>query len=130
MTLAQRLYEAGLITYPRTDSTHTAPESQEAARQVIIQMYGKKALASSDANRSQLFAWLRGKEEETDETHPTSEAHEAIRPSDPARMPDDLKELQNETLALYRLIWQRFIASQMRPARFEVVTVAFERVTQ
>ncbi len=120
MAAAQRLFEGGYLTYPRTDATHVAPAATEAARAVIVQRYGAAALPSV----STVARWLRrapapGAPEEEGEA-----AHEALRPTDPAHVPADVRlELPPEGAALYELIWQRFLASFMRPARIRVTTV-------
>lgn len=109
MTAAQSLFEQGLITYPRTDSPRVSPEASQVARQVIAERYGAEAWGniSPTAGGGQ-------------------DAHEAIRPTDPARAPDGLSVALQEQL-LYRLIWQRFLAAHMRPARIQVVTVILEK---
>ena len=117
MTIAQQLYEGidvggegpvGLITYMRTDSVQVAREAQEEARQVIAQRFGREYLPESPpVYRS------RGR---------AQEAHEAIRPADVARDPRRLaRHLTKDQLALYRLIWERFTASQMQPAVYDTV---------
>jgi DNA topoisomerase-1 len=118
MGVAQRLYEGieigseglvGLITYMRTDSPRIAPEAIEAAREWIGKQLGPKYLPAS----ANLY---KGKKDAQD-------AHEAIRPSDVTRTPDSIaRYLTEEQLKLYRLIWQRFVASQMTPAIFDVTT--------
>ncbi|MFQ5407682.1 MAG: type I DNA topoisomerase [Anaerolineales bacterium] len=120
MQVAQQLYEGvplpgagqvGLITYMRTDSTHVAPEAQQSARTVIRQFYGADALPG----RPPVY---------TKKVKNAQEAHEAIRPTDPARLPKTIREaLSSDQDKLYTLIWQRFIASQMKPAIYNVTTV-------
>ncbi|MBN2452124.1 MAG: type I DNA topoisomerase [Lentisphaeria bacterium] len=113
MRLAQQLYEGvdvgsggpvGLITYMRTDSVHVAPEAQKETLEFIGQTYGAEYLPSSpNRYRSRQSA---------------QEAHEAIRPTDVRRTPESLApHLTAPQLRLYRLIWNRFVASQMAPAR-------------
>lgn len=109
MRAAQSLFEQGLITYPRTDSARVAPEASQAARQVIAERYG------SDAWRNISLSDGGGQD-----------AHEALRPADPRRAPDGLNVSPQEQ-ALYRLIWGRFLAAHMRPARLKVVTVTLEK---
>jgi DNA topoisomerase-1 len=119
MRIAQQLYEGvrlgeegtvGLITYMRTDSTHVAPEAQTAAREVIARYWGEAYLP----NRSPTYR-TRVKS--------AQEAHEAIRPTDPHRTPKQMREyLDKEQARLYELIWRRFIASQMKPALYDVTT--------
>ena len=118
MGVAQRLYEGvdlgaegttGLITYMRTDSPRVAPEAVTGAREWIQKNLGAKYLPATPNA-------YKGKKEAQD-------AHEAIRPSDAARTPESIaKYLSDEQLKLYRLIWQRFVASQMVPAVYEVTT--------
>jgi DNA topoisomerase-1 len=109
MGAAQRLYESGYITYPRTDSQRVSSSASEKARQVIVARYGVAALGKS-------FPYLSGNGQD---------AHEAIRPSDPTRDPDSLAVPPQEQ-ALYRLIYQRFLAAHMRPARIKVVSLTLE----
>ncbi len=120
MGVAQRLYEGvevgkrgaiGLITYMRTDSTRVAPEAIQGAREYIGSKLGKQYLpAAPNVFKSKKDA---------------QDAHEAIRPADPDLHPDDIrKSLSDEQYKLYKLIWQRFIASQMNPAIYDVTTVA------
>jgi len=119
MRLAQKLYEGvdlgeegpvGLITYMRTDSTRVSAEALDAVRGFIQQTYGDDYLPKKpNAYKSPKGA---------------QEAHEAIRPSGVSRRPQDLKAfLSREELALYDLIWRRFVASQMTPAVFQLTTV-------
>jgi DNA topoisomerase-1 len=119
MAVAQRLYEGieigghteGLITYMRTDSLSVAPAAQAAARAYILARWGERA---APAKPNVYKARTKG----------AQEAHEAIRPTDPDRDPDSLKgRVTPQDLKLYRLIWQRFIASQMSPALLDVTTV-------
>jgi DNA topoisomerase-1 len=123
MRLAQALYEGlemgeeghvGLITYMRTDSTRVAQEAQAAARQLIASTYGEEYLPP----RPPQYAARAG----------AQEAHEAIRPTVPARTPDQVaKVLQDEDqVRLYRLIWNRFVASQMADLRLRITTVDVE----
>lgn len=116
MSVAQELYEGvnlgpdgtqGLITYMRTDSTNVAGSAQQAARAVISTKYGVEYVPS----RTPLYA-KRSKG--------AQEAHEAIRPTAPQRDPESVKQfLSAPQYKLYQLIWQRFIASQMAPARLD-----------
>jgi DNA topoisomerase-1 len=107
MQIAQRLYEAGLITYHRTDGADVAPEAQETARRYIAAVYG----GDDVPNEPPVY--------QTRTKH-AQEAHEAIRPTDVNRTPE---AVEGDGAALYALIWQRFIASQMAPARYAVQTV-------
>ena len=118
MGVAQRLYEGveigaegttGLITYMRTDSPRVAPEAIAGAREWVGKELGAKYLPSTP----NLY---KGKKAAQD-------AHEAIRPTDPSRTPESIASyLSDEQLKLYRLIWQRFVASQMVPAISDVTT--------
>jgi len=118
MGVAQRLYEGvdlgpdgttGLITYMRTDSPRVSPEAKESARDWIAKNLGAQYLPATPNE-------YKGKKDAQD-------AHEAIRPTDAARTPESIaKYLSDEQLKLYRLIWQRFVASQMMPAIFDVTT--------
>lgn len=109
MRTAQALYEKGLITYMRTDSTHLAPEARPAIYAVIQHLFGEAYLEPHDYSQKKAqFA---------------QEAHEAIRPTDPnletaGDTPDEEK--------LYHLIWSRTLASQMKPALYEKTRLTFE----
>ncbi len=123
MKIAQQLYEGvdlgpeghqGLITYMRTDSTQVAYEAQMAARDLIKDLFGPAYLP----DRPPFYA---------KKAKGAQEAHEAIRPTKPARTPEAIKAwLSPAQYRLYRLIWQRFIASQMASARIEQTTVDIE----
>jgi len=119
MRIAQQLYEGlplgeegnvGLITYMRTDSTYVAPEAQAAAREVIVRYWGERYLpAKAPTYRTRVKS--------------AQEAHEAIRPTDPHRTPKRVRPfLEHKQACLYELIWRRFIASQMKPALYDVTT--------
>ncbi|MDH7601526.1 MAG: type I DNA topoisomerase [Armatimonadota bacterium] len=118
MLVAQQLYEGielgpegavGLITYMRTDSTRVAAEAQAEARQYIEETFGKDYLPASARQVTRKGA---------------QDAHEAIRPTSVYRHPDQIKQyLTADQYKLYRLVWQRFVASQMAAAVFDVVTV-------
>src|SRR3989441_2997133 len=119
MMLAQKLYEGvdigaegavGLITYMRTDSTRVSDAALNEAREFVDAQYGPNYLPEKAVH-------YRSKKDAQD-------AHEAIRPTDVARTPDSLAQyLKPEELKLYRLIWQRFVASQMMPALFDQTTI-------
>lgn len=119
MRIAQQLYEGldvggegtvGLITYIRTDAVRVAQEAQDEAREYIEQVFGKEY-------RPQRPPQYKTKEG-------AQAAHEAIRPTSVHRTPEKLKDyLQRDQLRLYRLIWQRFVASQMSPAVMDTLTV-------
>ena len=108
MTLAQRLYEGGHITYMRTDSTNIAAEALTAVRRRIADAYGGEYLPKSP-NR---FASKAS----------AQEAHEAIRPTD-LDGAAGLKAADADARRLYDLIWRVFVASQMTPARYKATTV-------
>ena len=120
MRLAQQLYEGidignggevGLITYMRTDSTNISAVAQSEARRFIDERYGLDYLPKTPN--------VYGKK-----TKGAQEAHEAIRPTDVYRTPDALKPYLNaDQLRLYRLIWQRFVASQMAAAIYDTIRV-------
>jgi len=122
MMLAQRLYEGvelgeegpvGLITYMRTDSTRVAADAVEEARRFIGEAFGAPYLPKSPPR----YKSPKG----------AQEAHEAIRPTSVLRRPEELKPfLGKDELALYELIWRRFVASQMAPAVYQVTTVEVE----
>ncbi|MEN6521881.1 MAG: type I DNA topoisomerase [Armatimonadota bacterium] len=119
MMAAQQLYEGielgesghvGLITYMRTDSTRVSAEAQEEAREYIQQTFGKEYIPATP-RKSKAKKGVQ-------------DAHEAIRPTSVLRHPDQVSDLLNRDQSrLYKLIWQRFVASQMSPAVFDVVTV-------
>ncbi|MCX6766785.1 MAG: type I DNA topoisomerase, partial [Candidatus Moranbacteria bacterium] len=110
MMLAQKLYEQGHITYMRTDSTNLSLESMLAARKTIEKVFGKNYTLESPR-----FYKTKSKG--------AQEAHEAIRPTNPGQMPDDLNKLEERQLKLYALIWRRMLASQMQPAVLNSVKV-------
>ena len=118
MQLAQALYEGvdlgaegtqGLITYMRTDSTRVADSAREAAREFIETSFGKEFVGAQ-----RQFKMREG----------AQDAHEAIRPTSVFRTPDAVAGvLKRDELRLYRLIWERFLASQMAPAVFDQTTI-------
>lgn len=123
MSIAQQLYEGldlgngeetGLITYMRTDSVHVSTESVKEARAYVRQRFGESYLPDKQPQyRTRAVS--------------AQEAHEAIRPTSVNRTPESLKKhLTRDQYALYRLIWQRFVASQMNPAKLEITTVEVE----
>ena len=119
MMIAQRLYEGielgdegtvGLITYMRTDSTRVSNDALGEVREWIGKEYGKEFLPESPNT-------YKSKKD-------TQDAHEAIRPSSAMRHPDSIKQyLEEDAYKVYKLIWQRFVASQMMPAVFDQTTV-------
>jgi len=119
MIVAQQLYEGinlgsmgllGLITYMRTDSTHIAGEATEEARNYIGTHFGQGYLPE----KANVYASKKT----------AQQAHEAIRPTDVDLTPSELKSfLSNEQFRLYDLIWRRFIACQMAPAKWDVTNL-------
>jgi DNA topoisomerase-1 len=119
MIIAQRLYEGvelgeegvvGLITYMRTDSTRVSNEALTEVREYIQTQYGGEYLPPS----ANTFKSKKG----------AQEAHEAIRPTSAMRHPDQIKQyLKEDEFKVYKLIWQRFVASQIAPAVFDQTTV-------
>ena len=117
MRLAHGLYEAGYITYMRTDAVILGAEALGAVRDEIINTYGDKFLATEPRVYKS-------------KVKNAQEAHEAIRPSLPLRSPESLAdELRPNELALYRLIWQRTLASQMSDTNGTTVTVKMGTVS-
>lgn len=110
MKLAQDLYEAGHITYMRTDSTNLANEAIQATRELIGSQFGT-AYVPQSPNHYKTKA--KG----------AQEAHEAIRPTAVAAHPDTINVESDRHRKLYRLIWQRTVACQMAPARLKATTV-------
>ncbi|AGT07578.1 type I DNA topoisomerase [Paracoccus aminophilus] len=110
MSAAQRLYEAGLITYMRTDGIDMAPEAVMAARDAIKARFGETYVPKSPRMYK-------------NKAKNAQEAHECIRPTDMMLSPDKLKISEKDQKALYDLIWKRTIASQMEAARMERTTV-------
>jgi DNA topoisomerase-1 len=119
MIIAQRLYEGvelgeegvvGLITYMRTDSTRVSNEALTEVREYITTQYGGEYLPQS----ANTFKSKKG----------AQEAHEAIRPTSAMRHPDQIKQyLKEDEFKVYKLIWQRFVASQIAPAVFDQTAV-------
>ena len=110
MSNAQRLYEAGYITYMRTDGIDMAPEAVMAARDAIRDRYGDNYLPNSPRMYK-------------NKAKNAQEAHECIRPTEMKRAPDQLKVTDADQRKLYDLIWKRTLASQMAAARLEKTTV-------
>lgn len=111
MLLAQKLYEEGLITYMRTDSTNLSLDSMIAAKKIIEEKFGRQySLASPRFYKTK--------------SKGAQEAHEAIRPAYPEKTPDDLQSsLEAGQHKLYKLIWNRMIACQMQSTKFDSVKV-------
>jgi len=127
MMIAQRLYEGidlggeegtvGLITYMRTDSPQVSNDALAEVRELIGRDFGTEFLPESPNTYKSRKA--------------AQEAHEAIRPTSVARHPDQMKQfLQEDEYKVYKLIWQRFVASQMNPAIFDQTTVDIDAQTR
>ncbi|WP_342555453.1 type I DNA topoisomerase [Paenibacillus sp. FSL R7-0652] len=120
MSVAQQLYEGvdlgkegtvGLITYMRTDSTRIAASAQEEAKEYIIGKYGETYAPESPRNYSK-------------KASNAQDAHEAIRPTSILREPDSIKSfMSRDQFRLYKLIWERFVASQMSSAILDTLSV-------
>src|SRR5690606_26422661 len=104
MMLAQRLYEAGYITYMRTDSTNLSADALTMCRAYIEDQFGKKYLPEAPVSYSSREG--------------AQEAHEAIRPTDVNTSPTQLSGMERDAERLYALIWAHFVACQMPPARY------------
>ncbi|MFI3246761.1 MAG: type I DNA topoisomerase [Ferrimonas sp.] len=109
MTLAQRLYEAGYITYMRTDSTNLSQEAVDAARGYIGREFGDKYLPKEPVR----YGSKEG----------AQEAHEAIRPSDVEVKSASLTTMERDAQRLYELIWRQFVACQMTAAKYDSSTI-------
>ncbi|NVK55390.1 MAG: type I DNA topoisomerase [Alteromonadaceae bacterium] len=109
MMMAQRLYEAGHITYMRTDSTNLSQEALGACRDYIDDNFGDKYLPSSPIR----YGSKEG----------AQEAHEAIRPSNVNTLAASLKDMERDAQRLYELIWRQFVACQMTPAKYDATTI-------
>ncbi len=122
MRLAQQLYEGvdikgngtvGIITYLRTDSTRVSEEAERQAKEYIDSVYGSE------------YAAVSANEKKTSQK--IQDAHEAIRPTDIARTPFEMKDsLSRDQFRLYQLIWKRFAASRMNPAKYETTSVKID----
>ena len=122
MRIAQQLYEGvdikgsgtvGLITYLRTDSTRISEEADANARAYVGKAYGEEYVAETASEQKQ-----------KNDGKNIQDAHEAIRPSDVTRVPAEIKEsLTRDQFRLYQLIWKRFVASRMQPAKYETISV-------
>ncbi|WP_133489533.1 type I DNA topoisomerase [Aliiroseovarius marinus] len=110
MSTAQRLYEAGYITYMRTDGIDMAPEAVAAARDAISDRYGKDFIPANP----RIYK---------NKAKNAQEAHECIRPTDMTVSANDLAKLEPDQRKLYDLIWKRTLASQMESAKFERTSV-------
>ncbi len=120
MAIAQQLYEGidlnsheptGLITYMRTDSTQVSKSAQAEARSVVESQFGKEYLP----DQAPVYKT---------KSRRAQEAHEAVRPTSASRSPEAIKEyLTSDQFKLYRLIWRSFIASQMKPAEYDTLSI-------
>lgn len=135
MMVAQRLYEGldigpegsvGLITYMRTDSTRISSEARGQAVSYIAERYGQQYVGpGEDASGS--ASDEKASKKKNKKVEFVQGAHEAIRPTKVARLPDQIKKfISPDEYKLYKLIWERFLASQMASAVFEVTTVDIE----
>ena len=111
MSIAQKLYESGLITYMRTDSVNVAAVARAAAAELIENAFGREYLPETP----NFYKSKSG----------AQEAHEAIRPTDVAQRPEDVS-LDAQSMKLYDLIWRRFVASQMASAKMNQTMVGLE----
>src|SRR5205823_4032902 len=103
----------GLITYMRTDSVNVSKDALAEVREFVVSNFGEPFLPSEPI----LYKSKKG----------AQEAHEAIRPSSVVRHPDSIKQyLKEDEFKVYKLIWQRFVASQMNPAVFDQTSVDIE----
>lgn len=109
MMMAQRLYEAGYITYMRTDSTNLSVDALDMARAYIEGNFGKQYLPATP----NVYGSKEG----------AQEAHEAIRPSDVNLHPSQLNGMERDAERLYELIWRQFLACQMPPAQYLSTTL-------
>ncbi|MBM7613649.1 type I DNA topoisomerase [Alkaliphilus hydrothermalis] len=127
MSIAQQLYEGidigkegtvGLITYMRTDSTRISEEAKENAKNLILENFGEKYLGKEGTTK---------KKESKKDKKDIQDAHEAIRPTYVDKDPDSIKNsLSRDQYKLYKLIWERFISSQMAPAIFDTLSIELE----
>lgn len=114
MMLAQRLYEAGHITYMRTDSTNLSHDALDMARSYISDAFGSKYLPKqSNEYASKDYASKNN----------AQEAHEAIRPSNVNTLAGHLKNMEADAQKLYQLVWRQFVACQMMPAQYDSTTL-------
>jgi len=126
MLLAQKLYEGveitkgegniGLITYMRTDSTRISNEAREMANEYILNNFGEMYLGSKKTAPGKKLIKIQ-------------DAHEAVRPTDVFITPEKIKKIDKDLLSLYRLIWKRFVASQMSAAVYNLKTVIIKSVS-
>ncbi len=112
MMLAQRLYEAGYITYMRTDSTNLSADAVGAVRDFIVQQFGKNYLPAEPLSYGSKAN--------------AQEAHEAIRPSEVTVQASALTDMEVDAKKLYELIWRQFVACQMPPALYDVTNITVQ----
>ncbi|MBU1311363.1 MAG: type I DNA topoisomerase, partial [Gammaproteobacteria bacterium] len=112
MMLAQRLYEAGHITYMRTDSTNLSADAVAACRDYIVKQFGKDYLPEQAVS----FGSKAN----------AQEAHEAIRPSEVTVLASSLADMEADARKLYELIWRQFVACQMPPALYDVTNITVQ----
>jgi len=109
MMMAQRLYEAGHITYMRTDSTHLGKEAVDGCRAYITDNFGNNYLPENPIK----YGSKEG----------AQEAHEAIRPSNVLLKSESISDVERDAQRLYELIWRQFVACQMTPAKYDASTI-------
>lgn len=112
MMMAQRLYEAGYITYMRTDSTNLSAEAVESCREFIKDNYSERYLPDAPVRYSSKDG--------------AQEAHEAIRPSEVLRRAENLSDMEKDAVRLYDLIWRQFVACQMVPMEYLTTSIVVE----
>ncbi len=112
MMLAQRLYEAGYITYMRTDSTNLSADAVGAVRDFIVEQFGKNYLPAEPLSYGSKAN--------------AQEAHEAIRPSEVTVQASALTDMEVDAKKLYELIWRQFVACQMPPALYDVTNITVQ----
>ena len=112
MMMAQRLYEAGHITYMRTDSTNLSQDALSMVRDYISESFGAKYLPKEPNHYAS--------------KDNSQEAHEAIRPTDIQQQAEALKDMEADAQKLYQLIWRQFVACQMNPAKYDATTLTVE----
>ncbi|WP_300001679.1 type I DNA topoisomerase [uncultured Cedecea sp.] len=112
MMMAQRLYEAGHITYMRTDSTNLSQDALTMVRDYVADSFGEKYLPKEPNQYAS--------------KDNSQEAHEAIRPTDIKVQSEALKDMEADAQKLYQLIWRQFVACQMTPAKYDATTLTVE----
>lgn len=113
MVLAQQLYEAGFITYMRTDSTNLSQDALDQSREYIVKNFGEKYLPKEPVSYSSKKS--------------AQEAHEAIRPTDLLQTPEVMaKSLDKDQSRLYELIWRQALSCQMNPAEYDSTSITIK----